>query len=284
MILHLSKLCVMVFLLTNITIAAQESPAMHKLQLLDCAGLPCIDATLQSGKKIRLLIDTGNVNSVVDSTVAKEIGLAVDPILSRDGKPLTGYGSSVLKGLKIGDSGFGDLKVVVMDLAADIKRDRMPVSDGTIAYTAFKDRLLVIDYKRQQLSFSEKLSVGIPCANSCGTMTTPTFGKKGPPILVTTGFEVNGKAISAQIDTLFTGTMLIYPTSVDKLELNDAAKSDRKQFFRFTDDGVEMIEGTARPSLLETKYLQKMPLCILRLQLSTFQMECLTAPWDMPSS
>jgi hypothetical protein len=207
------------------------------------------------GKKIRLLIDTGNVNSVLDSTVAKELGLAVDPILGRDGKPLAGYSSSALKGLKLGDSGFGDLKVVVMDLAADIKRDRMPVSDGTIAYTAFKDRLLVIDYKKQQLSFSEKLTVEIPCTNSCGTMTTPTFGKKGPPILVTTGFEVNGKPISAQIDTLFTGTMLIYPTSIEKLALSDVAKSDRKQFFKFTDDGVEMVEGTAKTESFGNKIL-----------------------------
>jgi hypothetical protein len=251
----LCMLGVIVLSLTSITIAAQESPALHKLQLLDCSGLPCVDATLQSGKKIRLLIDTGNVNSVVDSTVAKEAGLAVDPILGRDGKPLAGFGSSVLTSLKLGDSGFGDLKVVVMDLAADIKRDRMPVSDGTIAYTAFKDRLLVIDYKKQQLSFSEKLSVEIPCTNSCGTMTTPTFGKKGPPILVTTGFEVNGRPISVQIDTLFTGTMLIYPTAIEKLALSDVAKSDRKQFFKFTDDGVEMIEGIAKTESFGGKIL-----------------------------
>src|SRR6266404_1529282 len=118
----LSILCVIALLLTNISIAAQETPAMHKLQLLDCSGLPCVDATLQSGRKIRLLIDTGNVNSVVDSTVAKELGITVDPLLGRDGKPRAGYGSSVLQDLRLGDSEFGDLRVVVMDLATDIKR------------------------------------------------------------------------------------------------------------------------------------------------------------------
>jgi hypothetical protein len=133
-----------------------------------------------------------------------------------------------------------------MDLAADIKRDRMPVSGGTIAYSAFKDRLLVIDYRKHLVSFSDKLSAAVSCLEPCGTMTTPTFGKKGPPILATTGFEVNGKPISSQIDTLFTGTMLIYPTSIEKLGLGDAAASQRKQFFKFTDDGVEMIEGTAK--------------------------------------
>jgi len=228
---------------------------MHKLQLLDCSGLPCVDATLQSGRKIRLLIDTGNVNSVVDSTVAKELGITVDPLLGRDGKPRAGYGSSVLQDLRLGDSEFGDLRVVVMDLATDIKRGRMPVSDGTVAYTAFKDRLLVIDYQKHRLSYSEKLSAAIPCGDSCGTMTTPTFGKKGPSILVTTGFEVNGKPISAQIDTLFAGSMLIYPTSIEKLELKDAAKSERKQFFNFTDDGVEMIEGTAKSESFGEKML-----------------------------
>jgi predicted aspartyl protease len=84
--------------------------------MLDCSGLPCVDATLANGKQLRLLIDTGNVNSALDTAVAKEAGLTVTPINGRDGKP-AGYGRSVLPAVKAGDGSLGDLKVLVLDLS-----------------------------------------------------------------------------------------------------------------------------------------------------------------------
>jgi hypothetical protein len=41
---------------------------------------------------------------------------------------------------------------------------------------------------------------------------------------------VNAKPVTAQIDTLFTGSMLIYPTSVEKLGLAEAARTTKKEF------------------------------------------------------
>jgi len=71
----------------------------------------------------------------------------------------------------------------------------------------------------------------------------PTFGKNGPPIVVATGFSLNNKPITAQVDTLFGGTMLIYPTSVKELGLTDEAATPVKQFFKYTDNGVELREA-----------------------------------------
>jgi hypothetical protein len=54
-----------------------------------------------------------------------------------------------------------------------------------------------------------------------------------------------GQHVSVQIDTLYSGTMLIYPTSVAKLGLAAQATSPRVQNFPYTDGGVDMIEGSA---------------------------------------
>ena len=210
--------------------------------LLDCSGLPCVEVTLASGKHLRLLIDTGNVASVLDKAVATDMRLETTPVMGSDGKPVVAYSRAVLPGVKIGDAFLGDVRILVMDLSDDIKRDRMPVSDGTLAYTAFKDRILELDYRRKTVRISEALHDPVSCPVFCGKLTTPTFGKKGPPILVATGFSINRHLITAQIDTLFSGTMLIYPTSVDKLGLMDAAKTTNKDFFKYTDDGVEMLK------------------------------------------
>src|ERR1700688_4628812 len=46
-----------------------------EVPLLDCDGTPCVDARIGDGKIVRLGIDTGNVDSVVDSKIAEAAGL-----------------------------------------------------------------------------------------------------------------------------------------------------------------------------------------------------------------
>ena len=102
-----------------------------------------------------------------------------------------------------------------------------------MTYTAFHDRMLRLNYKERVIGVSEVLTTDARCPNFCGTVTHLTFGKKGPPIVVTTGFNVNGKPVTVQIDTLYTGTMLIYPTSVEKLGLPDHEHAAKKADFPF---------------------------------------------------
>ena len=224
--------------------ANAQLPALQSAAMLDCSGLPCVDATLANGKHLRLLVDTGNVNSALDTAAATEAGLTVAPVNRSDGK-LAGYGRSVLPGVKLGEGSLGDLKVLVLELSDYVRRDRMPAADGTIAYTAFKDRLLQLDYVHHIIRFSQPLTASLPCPGFCGSLTTPTFGKNGPPIIVSTGFSVNGKPVTAQIDTMFAGTMLIYPTSIEKLALTSESQTLKKQFFKYTADGVDMLEAQA---------------------------------------
>jgi hypothetical protein len=237
--------------------AKAEMPELRGGAMLDCAGLPCVDATLAGGKHLKMLIDTGDVNSVLDTHVAKDLGLEVSPVKDADGNAIPGYGKAVLHGLKMGDAALGDVKVLVMDLAGYMSKDQMPKSDGSLAYTAFKDRALEMDYVGRRVRFSDVLTGDVTCPGQCGMLTTPTFGKRGPPILVATGFSVNGKAITAQIDSLFSGTMLIYPTSVEKLGLVEEAKSTKKERIKYTDGGVDMMTSVASAEAFEGRVLAK---------------------------
>lgn len=252
----MSRSCLFMVLVVSVLGAAQtQGPVLRGSAMLSCSGLPCVDVTVGTGRHLRLLIDTGNVNSVLDTAVAKGLGLETAAVVGKDGKQVLGFQKAVLVGLKLGDAPLGDIKVLVMDLAADVKRDRMPAADGTLAYTAFKDRVLELDYMGQRVRLSEPLAGALPCKETCGTLTTPTFGKHGPPIVVATGFSLNQQPLTAQIDTLFSGTMLIYPASVDKLGLKQAALSQKKRFFPYTDDGVEMLEAEAKTETFGTRVL-----------------------------
>jgi hypothetical protein len=145
----------------------------------------------------------------------------LQPVNGPDGKPYPGYWFATLKDVKAGDASLGELKVLVADLKPSLAKGDFPPADGALAYTAFQDRVLKLDYKNERVGISQPLKAEVPCPDSCGELTTPTFGRKGPPIVATTGLEVNHKPVVVQIDTLYSGTMLIFPTSVEKLGLSD---------------------------------------------------------------
>ena len=228
-----------------VPIPSLQTPELNGGPMLACSGLPCIDVTVANGKRLRLLLDTGDHDSVLDTAVAKQLGLTLMAVAGRDGKP-SPFQSAVLPGVRLGQASLGDVKVRVMDLSQFITQDRLPASDGTLAYSAFQDRLLTLDYRTHTLLFSAPLRNPLPCPGYCGSLSTPTFGKKGPAILVATGFSVNGEPVTAQIDTLFSGTLLVYPTSVTKLRLDQADRTTKTEFFKYTDGGVHMRQAESR--------------------------------------
>lgn len=225
--------------------------------MLDCSGLPCVDVTVANGTHLKMLIDTGNPDSVLDLAKATEMGLELKPLLGPDGKPYPRYSTGTIKNLRWNDAALGDIEVLVANLQPTIQKGKRPAADGSLAYTAFDGRILKMDYKAQQISVSDVLKADVPCPGFCGTLTTPTFGKQGPPILATTGFQLNGKPITVQIDTLYGGTMLIYPTSVEKLGLPPEQQSSKTRLFPYTDGGVEMVEGAAATEAFDAQVLKQ---------------------------
>jgi hypothetical protein len=220
-------------------------PPFAHAKLSMCDGLPCIDAQVQ-GKHLRLAVDTGNPNSALNMKAAEAAGLTLQPVNGADGKPIAGFQKAIANDVVIGDVAFKELRFLVVDLSSAIKDKTFPDVDGTIAYGTFKGRIVQLDYPAGVLSVSQPLTSVTTCPTVCGDISLITFGHKGPPIVTTTGFTVNGKPISVQVDTMFTGTLLVFPTSVDKLGLTSEAQSKASQYFAFTDEGVNMFRSEAQ--------------------------------------
>lgn len=233
---------VILCLFLSVAVARAEKPQLRGTTMLSCSGLPCADITFANGQHVRLLIDTGDQTSLLDASVAKNLGLDVTPLKDGNGK----YGETKLTDVHLGQASLGTVPFLVMDLASVEKKNQLPQADGTLAYTAFKDRLLEMNYKKNKILVSEPMTADPPCSGFCGTITYPTFGNGRPHVLVTTGFSVNGKPMTTQIDTLYAGTLVVYPKSVDQLGLqqeNSSATATR--FFNYTDGGVPMRESHA---------------------------------------
>ena len=209
-----------------------------EVPLLDCSGIPCIEVRIGEGKPLRMGLDTGDVASVLDKDVAEGAGLkATQPMPA--GAP-AGMFKTEIPAVHVGTVTLRDVRTLGLSLTEMIAQKQMPDFAGTLAYTAFKDRVVQIDFVAHKLRISEVLTAPAPCGDACDKFSLITFGTKGPPIMVAKGFEINGKSVAAQIDTMFTGTMLVYSASIDKLGLTEAAKTDKTEHFAFTDGGVDM--------------------------------------------
>jgi Aspartyl protease len=223
-------------------ILAASLPPLQEARLVLCEGLPCIPARL-SGKPATLLFDTGNTNSLLDKDVARSLGV----------EPMAVQPPDLPPGMYLGEAQFAaggiaidKVQFLVVDLAPYIAEHHIPRVAGTISYGAFRDRVLQLDLRALKLRLSAPLEEKLDCQGQCATWEPLTFGRKGPPQIVAQGFEIDGKPLTAQIDTMFAGTLLIYDASIEKLGLSAAAQTQRTKFFPFTDFGVPMREAQSK--------------------------------------
>jgi hypothetical protein len=214
-----------------------------EVPLLDCDGMPCVEVRMGSGPALKMGIDTGNVDSVLDAAFAEAAGLKPTAPLPA-GAP-SGMFRTTIPSMRIGDATLSNVGTLALGLSDMIAQNQMPHVDGTLAYTAFKDRALQIDFVGRKVRISEVLTAPEQCSGACDKISLIKFGKEGPPIVVADGFKINGKKVSAQIDTMYNGTLLVYTASIEKLQLSDAAKTTKSRDFPFTDGGVKMKEAPA---------------------------------------
>jgi len=218
---------------------ASSAPDLVNLAYIPCAGMICVPVTLSDGKTHLLLLDTGNVNSWLLADTAQAMGLELKPI-EQDGKALPGLfrlGAQKvsLQGQELSGRFLGLSRQQTGELPAGV--------EGAIAYPLFEDKILQIDYAHLVLRV-----LAAPPASAAGQssgLKLITFGKQGPPIVVGSGFSVNGKVVTAQIDTCYTGTLLVYTHAIGGLGLEQAARQGKPKYFPYTDGGVNMNEAAA---------------------------------------
>jgi hypothetical protein len=214
-----------------------------EVPLVDCDGMPCVEAQIGNGPLLKMGIDTGNVDSVLDVAYAEAAGLkSTEPMPA--GAP-SGMYNTLIPSISVGIVKLTNVRTLAMSLTDMVSQNQLPHVDGTLAYTAFKDRVLQIDFVRRKVRISEVLTAPAECTGAGDKITLIKFGKEGPPIVVAGGFEINGKKVSAQIDTMYSGSLLVYTASIEKLQLAEAAKTTKSRNFPFTDGGVTMKEAPA---------------------------------------
>jgi hypothetical protein len=235
----------MLWLAAGTSHATQTVEFAAELAFHDCRGLICIDIALDDGQPRTLLLDTGNIHSALMADTAQALGWKTEPF-EKSGKAVPGIYRGGAHQVHFGKTA---LEADFLVFERSLSGDNPPPADGTLAYTFFKDRVLQIDYPHHKLRISDVL--GTPHSGASlagGSLQLITFGTKGPPIVVGGPFSINGKPVRAQIDTCYSGTLLVYDAAVDGLNLRDLVGKGKPEFFPDTDGGVSML-GTSVQSL-----------------------------------
>jgi Aspartyl protease len=223
------------------------APRMVEVPLLDCSGLLCVELSAGSGKTLRLLIDLGEANAYLDTKAAQTLGLSLQALKGSDGGDINEVQQTVVPGARLGDLPLGDFPFMVLDTTPQPdklggKAEPLP-GDGALTYGAFKNRLVEIDGRNHVMRISEPQSDAEPCPHECSDLLIKHVGNWGPVTLITQGFAVNGQPVDVQLDTLFTGTILIYPGAVEKLGLKKESKAKGKELFPYTQGGVKLARA-----------------------------------------
>ena len=210
------------------------------LTFTPCGGMICIPVTLADGRNHLLLLDTGNVNSWLSADTAQALNITLEPI-EQNGRALPGLFRLGAQTVKLeGRACSGRF----LGLAPEQTGELPPKVEGALAYTLFKDQILQIDYPHLTVRILDGQPTGLTAGASA--LKLITFGKEGPPIVVGSGFSVNRKSVNAQIDTCYTGTLLVYDQAIDGLGLKGAAaRKGQPKYFPYTDGGVNMNEAAA---------------------------------------
>ncbi len=229
-------LLVAVALLSCAPLARGDTAFAADLPFRNCDGLICLDVGLDGASR-NLMLDTGNAHSTLIADVAREIGWTLNPA-QRNG--------ATVPGIYLG----GEHRVALGNVQAPtqfyvFERGLLglyqPPVDGSLTYDFFKDRVLEIDYPHHRVRVSNIQTTPLPDKpQGSGSLKLITFGEQGPPVLVGSPFTLNGKNVRAQIDTVFTGTMLIYDRALDMLGMH---KEGSPELFRYTDGGVNLLAG-----------------------------------------
>ncbi|HEX5121831.1 MAG TPA: hypothetical protein VFV97_01195 [Rhodanobacteraceae bacterium] len=235
----LSRFSLFAFLAAGALSASAATPAfVADVAFKPCEGLICFEASLDGAPARTLMLDTGNAHSTLIADVARNLQWTLQPAQrggSSVGGIFIGGEHRVAIGAASGTEPFFVFERAMLGIF-------QPPVDGSLSYDFFKDRVLEIDYPHHRLRFTDPITTPVPADTPAGlgTLHLINFGERGPPVVVGSSFTVDGHTVRAQIDTVFTGTMLIYDNALGTLGLS---KNGSAELFRYTDGGVELLAG-----------------------------------------
>ncbi len=187
----------------------------------------------------KLIFDTGNDRSMLDSVVAKELGLPA-PAPSGNNPP-SPYYKAVVPSCRLGGEFFGDFPVIVGSFSKQVADDYHIHCDGSIGYGFFRNRIVQIDYPARRF----RLLAQVPASHSGATtaISWRKYWSKSPDLVTVENLVVSERKVCAQIDTFLAQSAILFPTKLPGLKTEPAAGVAAIQYEDAKLDAVQLDGG-----------------------------------------
>lgn len=202
------------------------------LPLADCGRLACVDVAAPGGAPLRLVIDTGNENTVLSREAAARLKLAL--------KPAQGNLSQTdPMALDLGGVTLPATPLLVAPIETYLKAIGKPV-DGVLSYTQLKGWILELDFKTNRLHLTQE-----PVAKPRSQLRAHyvKYRAGAATVLVVDGLAIHGYPIRAQLDLAFEGGLLLFTTTLDGVGLGGTTPGAAVSMQTY-DDGASLNRVT----------------------------------------
>ena len=190
-----------------------------------------------------MMVDTGTDPSAIDLTTSKSIGLRLNGV----GNRASGGGTTVnlayetkLNSVEIESFTAQDVEAVAIDLNKLSERMGRRI-DGVLGHSLLNRRVVQIDYPRRSLRFYSSSPVaGNSVQTNTVDLTRLSFKYKSNILIY--DVSVNGRRITANVDTGSNGLFQLTPKAVNDLGLQDEASRGRRivgSGYNGTSDDIE---------------------------------------------
>lgn len=176
-------------------------------------GLPCMEVRLNGSTPLQLFLDLASNSSYLSAAAAKRAKLAgiSESLQSSESsasfKPITSDVNHVQVGTLVLSESFAIIDPInALSLETAPRRELSP-GDGGLSYTAFANRLVILDFPHQRLRVSTGPYRKANCSN-CSRLQETSQGDFTGNILATDGFAIDGKRVKAVLDPLYPGAVL----------------------------------------------------------------------------
>jgi hypothetical protein len=225
---RIATLCVLLtFVFILEAVAFQKAPVEIPFRLEN--GEIVVTANIGSKGAAAFMLDTDSDPSTVDVSFARASELKLKPIrgsVSGGGNERPDIYLTQLPNVTVGTMPSRNLQVIALDLSK-IRDSVGPDVQGVLGNDFLTGQVVQIDYPRGLLRFSSS-SLPIPGANRDRVTLPFKFDDNASCILIE-GVTVNGKPITATIDTGSDGGFKLTPKAVKDLQLTEMAEKGTVQ-------------------------------------------------------
>ena len=214
--------CLLLSVVVGGRLAAQEQSAQASQPLAETPfefshNLILLTVELGGARPARVVFDTGNSASVLDTAFAKDTGLRPEsspsPAARQANTPA--FYKAVIPHVKVGARVFDNQPLVVTGFSKTAADEYGVTADGSLGYGFFRGQIVQIDFIERKF----RLLPAPPAAANVSTgIVWRKYQSQSPLLITVDDIVVNGHHVIAQLDTFFGQSLLLFAAKLPWLK------------------------------------------------------------------